>query len=61
MTPPLALSPAFFDGLVVAVIVIGILFALRRVRADVKRGARWKEDQGMWYDLPPKQEDQNQS
>lgn len=39
-----SLTPQFFDGLVIAVIVVGLLFAARRIRNDFRKGPRWPED-----------------
>lgn len=39
------LSPQFFDMLVIAVIISGIIFAVRRIRADFRKPPRFPEDQ----------------
>lgn len=38
------LSPGLFDALVIAVIVVGGFFAVRRIRRDFQSGPRWPED-----------------
>jgi hypothetical protein len=39
------LTPQLFDGLVIASIVIGVVWAAIRLRADFRRGPRFPEDQ----------------
>ncbi|MCC7209084.1 MAG: hypothetical protein IT323_17365 [Anaerolineae bacterium] len=39
------LTPQLFDGLVIAVIVIGVILAALRIRSDFRRGPRWPEDE----------------
>src|SRR5258707_2515159 len=35
------LTPRFFDVLVLAIVVIGLVLAARQIRHDFKRGPRW--------------------
>jgi hypothetical protein len=45
------LTPQFFDMLVIAAIVSGLLFAAQRIRHDFRRPPRFPEDE------PPKESD----
>lgn len=38
------LTPQLFDALVIAVIVVGVILAVLRIRSDFRRGPRWPED-----------------
>ncbi len=35
------LTPRFFDFLVLAIVVVGLVLAARQIRRDFKRGPRW--------------------
>ncbi|HRE47260.1 MAG TPA: hypothetical protein PLD47_05995 [Aggregatilineales bacterium] len=43
------IPPVFFDLIVIALIGVGAFFALRRLRTDFKRGARFPNDGDPWY------------
>ncbi len=40
------LTPELFNALVIAVIVVGLVWAALRIRGDFRRGPRWPEDEG---------------
>ena len=50
------LTPHVFDVLVIAIIIVGLILAAARIRADFKRGPRWSDEP---VQLPTEQTDTN--